>query len=248
MSKRPNRFRSLLTALMLTVALLVTACGNSNSSNQATNDPSESSTTDTLAATPDETKEFAGYVRNPPLDVSEVTLPAADGTEITMVAQPGGIRLVYFGYTTCPDICPATLAYVEKALNGQSETDRAKVDVDMITIDPSVDSPEILSAYIQQFVPNGHAIHTMDPVLLRAAANTFGASYRIQYQDGKRVVAHTDDLYAVDDTGTVVLAWPFGHALAEVEQDLTRLLKGERPGDEIPEAVGASDNSTESAS
>lgn len=223
MVKLSKRYRALALASIVAVAPLLAAC-SSDSSPQTQVSTADDSTP------PVGPKEFAGYVRNPPLDVSEVVLPTSDDTHITMVAQPGGIRLVYFGYTTCPDICPTTLAYVKKALEGQTPEDRSKVDVDMITVDPSVDTPELLSTYLERFVPDGNAIHTMDAVLLRAAANAFGASYRIQYEDGARVVAHTDDLYAVDDTGTVVLAWPFGHALAEVEQDLTRLLNGERPG------------------
>ncbi|HTO00810.1 MAG TPA: SCO family protein [Microthrixaceae bacterium] len=216
--------RSLASVPLVAIALLLGACSGS--------EPVEKvAPTSTLP----EPTEFSGYVRTPRLDVSSVTLPAADGTPVNMVAKPGGLRLVYFGYTTCPDVCPTTLGFVKMAYLDLSKADQDRVDVDMISIDPSRDTAEKLSKYVALFVPSANAIRTDDQVQLRAAAKAFGAAYKTSVNfEGEREVSHTDDLYAVDDTGTVILAWPFGISQPDFERDLLRLLAGERPEVEEP--------------
>lgn len=207
--------RSLLVAIAAIAALSATACG----------DGDDSAAPDTIDPT-----EFSGYVRSPALDVADVTLPAADGTPVTMPAAPGGLRLVYFGYTFCPDVCPTTMAFVKRALGELSAEDRARVQVDMVTIDPTRDTAEKLTEYVTTFVPEGTALRTDDPELLRNAARAFGADYKVTTAaDGEEEVSHTGDLYVVDDTGIVILAWPFGTSADGIERDLGRLLAGERP-------------------
>lgn len=157
-------------------------------------------------------------------------MPTVDGKDVTMVAAPGGLVLAYFGYATCPDVCPATLGYVKMALADQPAADRKRVRVDVITVDPNRDTPEKWGPYVRQFVPDANVIRTDDPYLLRSSANAFGADFKISVDEkGKKQVAHTDDLYAIDDTGTIVLAWPFGTSPADISSDLRRLLAGERP-------------------
>lgn len=224
MTPRTSRVRTLACASVVAAGVLLASCGGSEPAAQS------SSTT-----TVPEPTDFSGYVRSPVLNVSSVTLPSVDGTPVNFVADPGGLRLVYFGYTTCPDVCPATLSYLKRALAAQPEADRERVQVDMITVDPHRDTPEKLAEYVARFVPTGNAIRTEDRKLLYAAADEFGAEFRIKInEEGKKEVSHTADLYVVDDTGTIVLAWPFGTSQPDIERDLTRLLAGERPEADPP--------------
>ncbi len=203
---------------LVLLALLVGACSSAKSS-------SEASTTTTPAST-----EFTGYVRSPALDVSSVTLPTVDGTPVNMVAKPGGLLIAYFGYTSCPDICPTSLASIKKAIAKQSAADQKRIQFAMITVDPSVDTAKNFAAYLKDFFPTGYAIRTDDPALLRSAAKVFGAEFRIQRTlEGTREVSHSADTYVIDDTGTVILAWSFGVTSDEMERDLARLLRGDRP-------------------
>ncbi len=208
--------RALLVTIAAVAVFAASACGSGG-------DTSNSS--DTTDAT-----EFAGYVRSPALQVAQVSLPAADGTPVAMAAEPGGLRLVYFGYTFCPDVCPTTMAYVKKALGELPDADRDRIHLDMITIDPARDTGDKLTQYVTTFVPDATALRTDDAELLRSAAGAFGADYSVTIgEDGKEEVSHTGDLYVVDDTGTVILAWPFGTSPGAIERDLRRLLAGERP-------------------
>lgn len=215
--------------MVAALALVLSACGGGETADRK-------ATTTTLP----EPTEFAGYVRTPPLNVSSVTLPTIDGRQVTMVADPGGLRLVYFGYTICPDVCPTTLGFIKMAFLDLPQADRDRLQVDMITIDPYRDDAERLGPYLAQFVPSANAIRVDDPVKLRAAANAFGADYKTSISfEGERQVSHTDDLYAVDDTGEIILAWPFGTTQPDFQRDLVRLLAGERPQADQPADTSA---------
>ncbi|MDH4074885.1 MAG: SCO family protein [Acidimicrobiia bacterium] len=171
---------------------------------------------------------FSGYERTPTPQVGDLTLPAvaADGTEIelAMKASDGKVMLVYFGYTNCPDICPTTLSDVRQAL-GDLGDDASKVELTMVSIDPKVDTPEILGSYVRSFVPDATAVSTLDDARLRAAAEGFGADYGKEEVDGKLQPFHTTSLYAVDPEGDLVLSWTFGTKPADLAADLRILLE-----------------------
>jgi len=170
---------------------------------------------------------FAGYERTPTPHVGDLALPAveADGTEteLAMKASEGKVMLVYFGYTNCPDICPTTLSDVRQAL-GDLGDDASRVELAMVSIDPDVDTPEILTGYVRSFVPDAKAIRTLDDSRLRAAAEGFGADYGKEEVDGKPQPYHTTSLYAVDPAGDLVLSWTFGTKPADMASDLRILL------------------------
>jgi protein SCO1/2 len=167
-----------------------------------------------------------GLVREPRPVVATVTLPdaASGGEPFALRASAGHLLLVYFGYTSCPDVCPTTLADVRKAL-AQLGTDASKVDVAMATVDPDRDTSEKLIAYVQTFVPAGHALRTEDPTQLRAAADALGADYSVDTNaTGQIEVAHTAFVYVIDDNGVLLLQWPFGVKANDMRSDLHQLL------------------------
>ncbi len=213
---------NLTGSLVLVAALLLAACGTSGDQ--------ESAPTTSVAATAEGPGEFSGYVRSPAVEVAQVSLPEAGGTEVDMVADEDGLLIVFFGFASCPDICPMTLNILRTAVGNQTPEDQERVQVAMVTIDPTVDTAEAMDRYVAQYFDDGLALRTDDLSRLRAATDAFGADYRIRMnEEGKREVAHSDDLYVVDDTGTVVLIWPFGVSPEAITADLTRLLDGERP-------------------
>lgn len=221
------------TAFVVVATILTVGFNIACTSSKPTKSPSTTAPTSKPTA-------FSGYIRSPATNVSSVTLPEVGGSSVNMVAPADGLKLVYFGFTSCPDVCPTTLSHVKKALAEQSSADRLRVQVDVVTIDPIRDTPEKLTEYVSQFVPSANAIRTEDFVLLRSATDKFGADFSSRLNDkGVREVSHTADLYAIDDTGTIVLAWPFGTNPADLERDINRLLAGERPAEIV------SDDSTQ---
>ena len=127
-----------------------------------------------------EPAQLSGFVRDPLPDVSVASLPdvSSDGVDLSMRAPEGEILLLYFGYTSCPDVCPTTLADLRTALRQIGDT-ATRVNVAMATIDPERDTDEVITGYVQSFIPGAHALRTDSPDELRAAANVFGADYGV---------------------------------------------------------------------
>ncbi len=193
--------RLVVTAVSLAVAL--TACGE--------NEP-----------TP-----FAGYERTPTPEVGDQALPVvdADGNDepFAFRAEDGELLLVYFGYTSCPDVCPTTLADTRAAFDEIGD-ESDSIDLVMITIDPTVDTPDVLVPYVTSFIPSARAVWTEDDDSLRSTATAFGADYGAIDNEGQREVFHTGSLYAVDANGLLQLTWPFGTSIEDLTSDLRRLL------------------------
>jgi len=171
---------------------------------------------------------LSGVIRTPPLEVGTVSLPdaspGAGDAPFVMRSQPGDLLLVYFGYTSCPDICPTTLSDIGRAVQRLPAADRNRVSVAMVTVDPDRDTGSVMTSYLDHFVHGGHALRTTDPVQQQQAQDAFrvvakrvddGASYSFE---------HTAVTYVVDEHGTVVLEWPFGVSPAAISDDLQTLL------------------------
>ena len=170
---------------------------------------------------------LSGYVRTPLPSVADVSLPdaGAGGAQFQMKAPEGELLLVYFGYTSCPDVCPTTLAGLKEALASIGD-DVERVTVAMETVDIDRDSDEIITAYVRSFVPDAHGLRARDDASLRAATDAFGADYQITVdEDGHVEVQHTPQLYAVDDQGLIEVTWPFGTKPAAIANDIEILLR-----------------------
>lgn len=173
--------------------------------------------------------QLTGLVREPAPEVSSVSLPDASrsGQAFTMRAAPGGLLVVFFGFTSCPDVCPTTMADLRTAIEDLPAGSRDRVDVAMVSVDPARDTAEVLTRYVQGFVPGSHALRTDDPAELRAAADAFGADYFITTDtSGSPEVTHTGWVYVVDDRGRLRVQWSFGTPSTDMTSDL-RLLLGE---------------------
>ena len=176
-------------------------------------------------------RTLSGYQLDPAPSVAAFSLPdaSASGSDFTFRAAEGQLLIVYFGYTSCPDVCPTTLYEVKKALQQIGESADA-VNLAMITVDPDRDTDAITTGYVQSFVSQAHALRTEVPDDLQVVANAFGASYSVtKADDGAIEVSHSGALYVVDAEGSIVLIWPFGIPAAGIANDLQILLSGSTP-------------------
>lgn len=174
-----------------------------------------------------EPDELSGIVRSPAPSVADVSLPdaSAGGAPFNMKAPEGELLLIYFGYTACPDVCPTTLADVKKVMAGLGD-DAEKVTLAMETVDIDRDTEEIISKYVQSFVPDAHGLRASDSSALRAAADVFGADYSVAVgEDGRVEVQHTAHLYAVDEEGLLRVTWAFGTEPESIVNDIRILLR-----------------------
>jgi protein SCO1/2 len=168
-----------------------------------------------------------GFVENPVRVVGDLSLPnAAGGAEVPFSGPTNGLLLVFFGYTSCPDVCPTTMSDIAKALHRLEPGQAANVRVAMITVDPTRDTAQQMTKYVPYFVEGGLALRTEDRARLDAVVERFGATYELgtPAADGTYEVAHSAFVYGIDDTGHVVVEWPAGMAPAEISHDLQLLL------------------------
>ena len=172
-----------------------------------------------------------GFVESPARDVGTLSLPdAASGAPVSFVAPEGGVLLVVFGYTSCPDVCPTTMSVLAHALT-RLGADASRVQLDLVSVDPQRDDPATLTQYVQFFVPDGTGLRTDDDTALHAVADGFGATYDRgpTTTDGTYEVSHTALVYGVDSTGHVVVSWPSELGPEAIAHDLRLLLEGARP-------------------
>lgn len=171
--------------------------------------------------------ELIGYI--PPTTKSVATVTAtevvgASTKPFAFKAAPGELLVVFFGYTNCPDICPATLANLKNTKVKLGER-ASRVDVAMVTVDPERDTREIMPKYLSSFLDRFHAVVPATTDELDAAKDAFQAKSSVtKSADGKVEVTHTGTSYVVDDTGTVIVEWPFGIDVPSMTNDLTILL------------------------
>lgn len=179
-----------------------------------------------LGACGDDDRQLVGYVADQPrqVDVAELPDVSDGGAPFRFEAADDGLLLVYFGYTNCPDACPNTMGEVKRAL-GELGDDAERIDVAMVTVDPQADT-DVLTDYVQAFVPDAHAIATDDLDALRRVASAFDATFgeaRVS-SSGVREVDHSVLLYAVNDEGVLALSWPLGTGGDDLAADIRQLL------------------------
>ena len=133
------------------------------------------------------------------------TLVADDGRVVTDHSFPGKYLIVYFGYTTCRDVCPTTLNTLAAAM-GRLGAKAALVQPLFITLDPGRDNPAVLHRYVKAFAPTLIGL-TGSPAELHRTADEYRV-VSVLHQDGAG--------YAVDHSSVLFLMAPDGRLVAPV--------------------------------
>lgn len=150
-----------------------------------------------------------------------------DGKPFDSRSLRGSVVWVFFGYTTCPDVCPTTLARLTKAREILKEEKMALlVRSAFITVDPERDPPETLQKYLSYFSLPVNGI-TGPPEEIAAVAKSYGAAYEKvdSGSAGGYLVNHSTYVYLLDGQGR--LRHLFGHSdsperIAEMTMRLLR--------------------------
>jgi len=122
----------------------------------------------------------------------------------------GRFMLVYFGYSNCPDVCPATLAVMQNALERLGPAGARIVPI-FISVDPARDTPAVLKAYLKAFGPRFVGL-TGDGAAVAAAERAWRVYVRKEPLQGGG--------YAMDHSSQIYLMGPDGKFLADYEESL----------------------------
>lgn len=132
-------------------------------------------------------------------DLKFAMMRANDARAVTAGDYRGKIAMLYFGYTHCPDICPATLSNLAQVLQtlGPQAND---VRVLFVSVDPDRDDLASLKSYVQAFAPQIDGLRGSDNEIAKLARR-----YRVLYsveKNGQDIeVMHSDSVFLFDRDG-----------------------------------------------
>nr|WP_229179367.1 SCO family protein [Bradyrhizobium ivorense] len=121
----------------------------------------------------------------------------------------GRLMLVYFGFTTCPDVCPTDLQAIGLALDKLGR-DADSVQPIFITVDPERDTASHLADYVPLFHPRLIGL-TGSSDAIRKVADAYKVYYaKVPLQDADYTVDHTAYIYLMDRDGSYLGFFPPG--------------------------------------
>jgi len=168
---------------------------------------------------------FHGGVLNPPQPAPHFALVAQHGRTFRLRDHSGKVVVLFFGYTTCPDVCPGTLAHYRRVKEMLGE-DAERVEFVFVTVDPERDTTERLGEYVSIFDPEFYGL-TGDRAVLERVWADYGV-YAERVDDPDSPVGywmnHTSLSYVAVPRGDLRLAHLFGTPVEHVVEDLRKLL------------------------
>jgi len=141
-------------------------------------------------------------IAQPPKAINDFELVDQEGHPFKFSQLRNQPALVFFGFTHCPDVCPATLARL-RALTDTRDHELRNVQVVMISVDGDRDSPATMKAYLAQISPRFMGL-TGDPRKVREIAAQFPAVFFKGLPDkpgGAYGVEHTSQVCLIDRQG-----------------------------------------------
>lgn len=165
--------------------------------------------------TPDSAPGLAGSDNS---GIKRAVIPDKIGGDFTLMQDGRPVKLsdfqdqlvvMYFGFASCPDVCPTTLAIIASALRELTPEELQKVQPIFISIDPERDRGENLMAYATHFHPDFIGI-TGDADEVQKVANQYGAFFIKSQSDSALgyTLDHTSETYLVSGGGKHVTALP----------------------------------------
>lgn len=158
--------------------------------------------------------------------LGEFEMTDQNGARFHSDALRGKVVLLFFGFTHCPDICPATMARMAQLYKELERTREAQdVQVVFVTFDPERDTPEYLKQYLAWFHPDFIGLTGSAEDVERITA-LYSVVYMPMGEDsqGGTEFAHSDFVYLLDRETRVRKLFPVEADLEEIKRDLRSLL------------------------
>jgi protein SCO1 len=149
-----------------------------------------------------EMRGYGALMLETPRRFSEFSLVDHDGKAFEKTRLTGKWTLAFFGFTHCPDICPTTLADLNKVISQMSEDEKARLQVLLISVDPERDTPEVLAKYVPYFNADFIGV-TGDPYQILNLATQLNVVF-------SKVPLEGDASYTMDHSSSVVVINPRG--------------------------------------
>ena len=158
----------------------------------------------------------------------DFTMPSTANGEFTLSSEKGHVVMLYFGYTFCPDICPATLAQLRSVIS-TADIDPALVDVVFVTVDPSRDSLDVLKEYLGRFSSDFIGLRD-EPEALDPILSAYGVYAAVDPDSDPEdyLMTHTARVFMIDPSGRLVTNYSFDTPSQDIRADLESLVEAQR--------------------
>jgi protein SCO1/2 len=161
-------------------------------------------------------------VFNPPREAPDFSVRGSDGAVLTLSQYRGKVVVLGFGYTSCPNVCPVTLAVLAQAHRKLGALG-AQVQVIYLTVDPERDSVERLKQYLAAFDPTFMG-GTGTAAQMAAVRASYGVTAEKVGTGSDYAVAHSSYMYLITREGKLRALMPFGHKPDDYVHDISMLL------------------------
>lgn len=145
------------------------------------------------------------------------------GALVTPDEMIGKPALLFFGFTHCPDVCPATLFNLSRLIE-RLGPGADQINYFFVTLDGERDGPEQLSRYLSVFDERIRGL-TGDAAQIAAMAEAYGVQYeKVPLEGGGYTISHTVATYLLDREGRVVSTFAYDSDLVSAKASIVRLL------------------------
>jgi protein SCO1/2 len=161
---------------------------------------------------------------DPPRMAPQILQKAADGKEFALDKFRGKVVVLEFGYTSCADVCPVSLALLKQARERLGPL-RDKLQVVFVTVDPQRDTATRLKTYLAQFDPSFIGLTGSEEQMaaIRAAYGISATKKMVEGSKSDYTMGHSSYLYFIDPQGRLRALMPFGRPAEDIVHDVTVL-------------------------
>ncbi len=159
--------------------------------------------------------ELQGVLKSEFRALAPFQLQAHDRGPVTEADLKGKWSFVFFGYTSCPDVCPNTMHELKgfRSLVEDEDSDAAKdLQVIFVSVDPGRDDTRRLASYARHF-HSSFIGATAGKGAIDRLTRQFGAGYLYEPADssGQYLVTHTSAVFLVDPYGRLIASFSQPH-------------------------------------
>lgn len=174
---------------------------------------------------PRKTNDVAALRIDPPQVIGDFQLTDGDHQPFTRTRLLEKWSLVFFGYTHCPDVCPATMSELAKVyqLLAPQPAGAQALQVIFISVDPARDTPALLKNYVRYF--NSQFIAATGTLeQLNALTAPLGVRHRrLTEQGAEYPVEHSADVWLIDPRGRLYARLPAPHYGEDIARQIAAL-------------------------
>ena len=159
----------------------------------------------------------------------DFTLQSSRGPVSLYQDLKGKVVALYFGYASCPDVCPTTLAQLAAALRELPDEQQQQIQPIFVSVDPGRDSVENLAEYANFFYPGMLGLTDTREVIDKVTSN-YRSLYKIIPAEDSAMgytVDHSSTIYIIGKDGTVQSVAQHGTTIPELTEKLRSALESD---------------------